>query len=1001
MKKSGARPKKASEIAVAAPAQAEAKDFPIVGIGASAGGLAAIEEFLSAMPFVTEKGIALVFVQHLSPDHKSMLCELVKRYTRMQVQEVEDGMEVQPNRAYIIPPNRDMALLGGKLQLFEQAGTRGARLSIDHFFRSLAADQHERAICIVLSGTGSDGTLGLRAVKGEGGMAMVQTPESAEFDGMPTSAIATGVVDYVLPPAQMPAQLIAYVNRIFSNELRPALAMRQADDTLAKICILLRAKTGHDFSQYKQNTILRRTQRRMALREVTEARDYLQLLRHDAAEADALFRDLLIGVTSFFRDPEAFETVKAIAIPRLFANLKPGGAVRIWVCACSTGEEAYSLAMLVQEHLEEIQQVFKVQIFATDIDRAATEQARTGNFPASSAADISPERLRRFFSQNADGSYRIQKVIRDLLIFSEQDVLKDPPFSKLDLISCRNLMIYLNSDLQKRLLPVFHYALKPGGLLFLGNSETAGDPSGFFEPIDRKARLYSSRQLAAGLRGGIGGIFTTTVEARLRSGAAGAPPYAAKPNWREVTEQAALQHFMQAGVLINGHGDILYFHGRTGNFLEPSPGEAKANVLTMARDGLRHELTTALYRAAVKKEAVQVEALQIESLGRPITINFSIVPAAIATGTSGEELFLVIFAERPARVEKPGKGGFPAGSAGELEERINGLRQELVAKDEYIQSIIEEMETSSEELKSSNEEMQSVNEEMQSTNEELETSKEELQSVNEELATVNAELQQKVADLSRANNDMNNLLAGTGVGTLFVDHDLHIQRFTPSITQMINLIQSDLGRPLADIVSNLLGYDQLVADVENVLDTLIPLEREVQTKAGGWFLLGIRPYRTLEHVIEGAVITFVEVTERRLTERFRLATEVEAMGIVFFEIDGPITFANDAFLLMCGFSRLDLEAGRISWATMTPPEWIADSMKAATELRAKGRSTPYEKEYVRKDGSRRWALFAAHLIGEGEAVEYIVDITETKEAESKLREIEDKYNALLMARAAN
>ena len=491
-----ARKKQAEAVASPLEEVSPGKDFPIVGIGSSAGGLAAIEDFLSSMPFVTEKGIALVFVPHLSPNHKSMLTELVKRYTRMQVQEVEDGVEVQPNRAYIIPPNRDMALLGGRLQLLEPAVARGARLPIDFFFRSMAADQHERAICIVLSGTGSDGTLGVRAVKGEGGMAMAQDPETSEYDGMPRSAIATGLVDYVMAPARMPAQLIAYVNRIFGSGRRLEAALpRQSQDALAKICVLLRAETGHDFSQYKENTLLRRIQRRMALREIGDAIDYLRFLQHDSNEVDALFRDLLIGVTSFFRDPAAFAALEKIAIPRLFQGLTPGGTLRVWVCACSTGEEAYSIAILIQEYFEEIQQIFKVQIFATDIDRHSIDQARRGVFPASIASDVTPERLERFFIQNADGFYQIRKSVRDLILFSEQDVLKDPPFSKLGLLSCRNVLIYFKPDLQKQLLRLFHYALKPGGLLFLGNSEAAGEPSGLFEPLDRNAKIFVGRNL--------------------------------------------------------------------------------------------------------------------------------------------------------------------------------------------------------------------------------------------------------------------------------------------------------------------------------------------------------------------------------------------------------------------------------------------------------------------------------------------------------------------------
>ena len=486
--------------AVEPPSGHDAPGCPVVGIGASAGGLAAFEAFFSGMPADTDPGMAFVLVQHLAPDHKSILTDLVKRYTRMQVFEVADGMAVKPNCAYIIPPNRDMAFLNGTLQLLEPAAPRGHRLPIDFFFRSLAQDQRERAICIVLSGTGSDGTQGVRAIKGEGGMAMAQNPESTEYDGMPRSAIATGLVDYVLPPAEMPAQLIAYVAHAFGKTSLPVSPPApKAEDALKKIFLLLRAQTGHDFSQYKPSTIVRRIERRMAVHQIERLDEYVRYLQQTPAEVEALFRDLLIGVTSFFRDPEAFEALQEQVIPQLFAGKPAGALIRVWVPGCSTGEEAYSLAILLQERMEELKQSFKVQVFATDIDRQAIDQARAGIYPASIAADISPERLARFFSQEPDGSaYRIHKSIRDMLIFSEQDVIKDPPFSKLDLISCRNLLIYMGGGLQKKLFPLFHYALNPGGMLFLGTSETVGEFVDLFATLDRKSKLYQRREEVAG-----------------------------------------------------------------------------------------------------------------------------------------------------------------------------------------------------------------------------------------------------------------------------------------------------------------------------------------------------------------------------------------------------------------------------------------------------------------------------------------------------------------------
>ena len=833
------------------------------------------------MPADTDTGMAFVLVQHLAPDHKSILVDLVKQYTRMQVFEVEDGMSVQPNCTYVIPPNRNLALLNGALHLLEPTAPRGMRLPIDFFFRSLAEDQHERAICIVLSGTGSDGTLGVRAVKGEGGMVMAQLPGSTEYDGMPRSAIATGLVDYVLPPAEMPAQLLAYAAHAFGRRPRPVTAqVTKAADNLSKICVILRAQTGHDFSQYKQNTLVRRVERRMALHQIERSDDYLRFLQESRVEVEALFRDLLIGVTSFFRDPEAFAVLQARVIPRLFANQPASSTVRIWVCGCSTGEEAYSIAILIQEYLDALKQPVKVQIFATDVDAQAIEQSRSGVFPASIAADMTPERLTRYFTlEPGNAFYRIQKNIRDLLIFSEQDVIKDPPFSKLDLISCRNLLIYMNAELQKKLIPLFHYALNPDGVLFLGTSETVGEHFTLFTALDRKWKIFLRQKESTGAMRPALGEFVSTVTARHLHPAplGGEARGESRVNLRTLTEQALLAHYAQAGVLINARGEILHIYGRTGKYLEPAPGDAAVNILPMAREGLRRELANALHKAVAQTVMVTYRGLRVRTNGDYIIANLMVQPLVTSSDQTTPDVFLVIFEE--VQAGRTGDAGDlkPEGvNAPETEAgRINALEQELRAKEEYLQTTFEEMETANEELKSTNEELQSVNEELQSTNEELETSKEELQSVNEELATVNAELQMKVTDLSRANNDMNNLLAGTGVGTLFVDHQLHIARFTPATTQIINLIQSDIGRPVAHIVSNLVGYDRLVEDVQTVLDTLTSIEAEVQTKNRAWYLMRIRPYRTLENVIEGAVLTFVDVTERKQVEAALQATRSE------------------------------------------------------------------------------------------------------------------------------
>jgi two-component system CheB/CheR fusion protein len=928
IKKAKAKPKSVSgqtKATLSDPAESQqpkksfVADFPVVGIGASAGGLAAFESFFSGMPPDVDPGMAFVLVQHLAPDHKSILVDLVRRYTLMQVFEVEDGMTVQPNCAYIIPPGRDMAFLNGALQLLEPSAPRGLRLPIDFFFRSLAQDQRERAICVILSGTGSDGTLGVRSIKGEGGMVMVQKPESAEYDGMPRSALATGLVDFELPPAEMPAQIIAYVTHALGRHPSPAaVQLPKIENALKKIFIQVRDQTGHDFSQYKPSTIYRRVERRMAVHQIESMDGYVKFLQQDPSEVKGLFRDLLIGVTSFFRDKEAFNALEQQVIPRLFTEESgEKNAIRVWSVGCSTGEEAYSLAILLAEHRDKLKQSVDIQVFATDIDSQAIATARDGLYSASIAPDITRERLARFFVAEPDGSaFRIHKKIRNLMIFSEQDVIKDPPFSRLDLICCRNLLIYMGGELQKKIIPLFHYSLNPGGFLFLGTSETVGDFNDLFVPLDRKLKLFERKDDHFQTKHAALGFFSPS--RRLTAWAL--PPTTSKteshrkPSLRELTEQALLRQMSPVAALINSRGDILYLHGRAGSYLEPAAGEAGTNnILNMAREGLKHNLTIALHSVTSDQKLVSFTDLRVKNNGNYIFVNLTVFPIAAGSNTGQEaDLYMVILEKsqvselQTARQEGSsfdhgGKTGQP--DLIDTEARIAALEQELRAKEEYLLTSTEELQTSNEELRSSNEEMQSVNEELQSTNEELETSKEELQSVNEELSTVNSELQTNVAELTRANNDMNNLLAGTGIGTIFIDHDLRILRFTPSATRIINLILSDVGRPVAHIASNLVGYDHLVEDIKAVLDTLISKEVEVQTRVGSWYTMRILPYRTLDNVIEGAVLTFVDITEmkkareelERSQKLYLMLAQSSTDRICIFNRDETYRFVNTAF----------------------------------------------------------------------------------------------------------
>lgn len=966
-----------------------AAGFPVVGIGASAGGLEAFEAFFSAMPADVEPGMAFVLVQHLAPAYKSILVDLIKRYTRMQVFEIKDGVEVQPNCVYIIPPNRDLAFLNGTLQLLEPVLPRGQHLPIDFFFRSLAQDLHERAICIILSGTGRDGTLGARAVKGEGGMVMAQKPESAEFDGMPCSVIATGLVDYVLPVSEMPAALIAYATHAYGNRVSPLSPyIPSSEDVLKKIFILLRSHTGHDFSQYKHNTINRRIERRMAVHQITDLADYVRFLQQTPSELKALFHELLIGVTNFFRDPDAFAALEAKAIPHLFADKPLGSTLRIWICGCSTGEEAYSLAMLLQEQMEASHHHLKVQIFATDIDSRAIDVARIGIYPAGIAIDVSAKRLARFFILQPDGvTYRISKTIRDMVIFSEHDLIKDPPFSRLDLITCRNLLIYMSGELQKKLLPLFHYALRPGGLLFLGTSETVGDFEEIFKPLDRQWKLYQRKDdIHSVYRPILKRLFLPLPESGVSMRSVGSLQEQGKYSLRELTERLLLHRYAPVGILVGERGEILYLHGRTGRFLEPYPGEASLNILKMAREGLRHDLATALYKAVTHQQEVCHPGLRVKTNGDFTVVTLTVVPVASIPfddfrfrRMDGEQsLYLVVLEDV---VEAPQNVSAQTGVAHASESReqdlvdfdgrIAALKQELRIKEQYLQRNIEELD-------SSNEEMQSVNEELQSTNEELETSQEELQSVNEELATVNSELQTKVIDLSRANNDMNNLLAGTDIGMIFVDHQLQIQRFTPAVTKVINLILSDVGRPLGHIVSNLSGYDNLVQDVQAVLDTLAPKEIEVQATSGDWFLLRIRPYRTLENVIEGAVITFVNIMEvrqvRELTQR--LATIVQDSGdaILLQDLTGRIMAWNPAAQRMYGWSEAEVLTMNIR--ELVPQRLRKKELARVQQLIRSVVLKPYLTERIAKDGTvvKVWLTATALLDGTGQV--YAIATTE-------------------------
>jgi len=835
-------------------AKTETPVFPIVALGASAGGLEAFEQFFRKVP--PDSGMAFILVSHLDPDHVSLLGEILQRSTAMPVVEVEDQARVVPNHVYVMPPNRDMAIFHGVLQLTVPDAPRGQRMPIDAFLRALAEDQGAHAIGIILSGTGTDGTLGLRAILGAGGITLVQDPATAKYDGMPISAIQAGYATRVLAPEKM-HQALAHLTALPTTE-EPAPAPRNG---LNRILMLLRAGTGNDFSLYKQSTIGRRIERRMAQHDLSDYDIYARYLKEHPAELQILFKELLINVTSFFRDPEAFVVLKQDILPKLFADKPEGYVFRVWVAGCASGEEAYSIAILLREFMDEWwdkqHQEFKVQLYATDLDDDAIALARAGLYPPNIAADVTPERLRRFFIKE-DAGYRVKKEIREMVVFAVQNVIKDPPFTKLDLLSCRNLMIYLEPELQHRLLPAFHYALKPGGMLFLSPSESIGNHPELFSALSRKWKFYRAIHTAASTRAVMAGGLSWTAD-NTGKGAEEIVKKVKDTNFAELTRRVLLQSFAPASVVTDLKGNLLFVHGDTGKYLRPAPGQASLNVIDMAREGLQLELRNAL-PGAEGRPTLSREVL-VKTNGDFQRISLTVRP--LPDPESGQGLLLLSFqdlihdAGKPAAKAKRGKPGSP----GDTPPRVEELERELAYTRENLQATIEEQQASNEELKSTNEELQSTNEELQSTNEELETSKEELQSVNEELITVNSELQAKIEQLAGMQNDMKNLLDNINIGTIFLDPHLHIRRFTREAAKAYRLIASDVGRPLADIKSDLSG-DDLLSDAQVVLDTLVPREREVQVTGGTWYLARIQPYRTLDNVIDGVVLTFNDISTR-------------------------------------------------------------------------------------------------------------------------------------------
>ena len=844
---SGPAPRKSAE---ASPHDARAalasSIFPIAGVGASAGGVQAFTELIRRLP--PDPGVAIVFVLH-TDRHESALVDVLARATKLPVQFVTNGTTIERDHIYVSDPDTEVTIADGKLRAEKKRD--GVSLPIDLMLGTLAEDQRSRAIAVILSGSASDGALGTKAVKAEGGITFAQD-DTAQFTGMPRAAISAGAVDFVLAPDEIARELV----RIARHEyiIEPASG-RLDDEQLGEVFAFLKASHDVDFTHYKPSTIERRIRRRMALHRIDRLEDYIRLLREDSNEVEQLYGDLLIRVTGFFRDPEVFKALQQDIFPVLMRDRLEDAPVRVWVPGCATGEEVYSLAISLLEVTHERGWSCPIQIFGTDVSDVAIDAARTGLYSENISAEVSPERLRRFFSK-ADGGYRVSKSVRDCCVFARQNLTKDPPFSRLDLISCRNVMIYLGSVMQRKVMSIFHYALRANGYLLLGSSETIGNFGDLFSIANRKHKIYQKKSGFARIP-----VEFEAATHRIRDDVAiRAADEANNPAhvFREA-DRVLLSRFSPPGVLINDAMEILQFRGRTSLFLEPAPGTASFNLLKMAREGLLSELRTAIHTARKKDHPVRREGLQLKSNGNVHNVNLEVIPFI----TPARERHYVVLFEDVTLPEAPGRKKKPRPAEEDSDTRqVSRLKRELESTREYLQSIIEEQEAMNEELRSANEEIQSSNEELQSTNEELETAKEELQSSNEELTTLNEELENRAGELAEANNDLTNLLASIDIPVVMLDSALRIRRFNPGAQRALNLIPADAGRSLNDlkVPLNVDGFDQMVLDV---IETLDVREVEVQDRGGRWYRLRVRPYKTLDNKIDGAVMTLMDIDQIR------------------------------------------------------------------------------------------------------------------------------------------
>jgi two-component system CheB/CheR fusion protein len=959
-------------------------EFPIVGIGASAGGLDAFRRLLQHLPVHT--GMGYVLIQHLDPAHPSLLADLLAGWTRMPVREAADGVPVEADHVYVIPPNYSLGLHHRRLLLLERSQDRGLHLPVDDFLQTLADDLGPKAIGVVLSGTGSDGTHGLKAIKAAGGMTFAQDEQSAEHFGMPGSAIAAGCVDLVLSPPALACELARIARHAYLRHPMGAIAELPGDneEDLGKIFMLLRTQTGNDFSFYKRDTILRRIKRRMAVHRIHRLAAYVRYLQSEPEEVARLFEDLLISVTGFFREPEAFDALREKVFPVLFAEPDIARPVRVWVPGCATGEEAYSIAIAMIDYLGDQTVGTRIQIFGTDIDPKAIEKARSGLFADSLIAHLAPEQAKRFFVKIV-GGYEVAKQVRDLCIFAVQNLVKDPPFSRLDLVSCRNLMIYFGPHLQKQALQIFHYALEPNRFLMLGSSESIGARADLFALLDHKNKIYTKKSNVPRLDPA---LVPRALQVPGDFAIAQVAASSSEPiDLTEATDRMILKEYGPPGVVVSGDLDVLLFRGETGRYLDPIPGAATLNLMKLARRELAAELRMAIHEARNSGSAVSRSRVWYRHDGTDARVGLRVLP--IDDGSGPPDRLLVLFEETTAAES----GSLPVqGATGEplvtVDDRIVALERELTSTRDYLQSIITEQERNNEQLRSANEEIQSANEELQSTIEELETAKEELQSTNQELATVNCELENRNHALAEANSDLANLLVNVHLPVLILGADLRIRRFTPQAERLLNLISSDLGRPIGNIKPNI-DIPDLETRVREVIDQVSPQELELEDKDGSWYSVRIRPYKSEGNRIEGAVIVFVDMLVdvdkvKRSEARLRSASEQEQRlaallkdagdAVTVQGFDGSIRAWNPAAERIYGYS--ESEALAMSVDRLIPPEALTSHLDAIARLRRGDTVDPFESPRLHADGRRLAVLIHPIALLDARGTPYAVATTE-------------------------